>query len=147
MNFFKLKLHYFFWIFTLLILIIQFLVYKDDSMIDINVHDTYYVIKSSHFAGLLAVIYFLFGLGYFIAIDVLKRKLIKILTWLHSFIFVGGFIVYWLLASYDKVQREELGILHDSGFMNVVMLLLFLLMLISTPIYIVNLLIGIFRKK
>lgn len=144
----NIKVYHWFWIVTVIIVIIGFFqsYNNPDSVIDINVHDTYYVISDYYFSLLLIIIYFLFGLGYWLVIEVFKRKLVRVLTLIHSVIFIGGFVVYWVAYGYDIIQKERLGILHDFAFLNQVLLVLFLLMLIATPIYFINLVIGIFRK-
>jgi hypothetical protein len=137
-----------FWAVSILILLIQFLILNEEnSYIDINIHDTYYVIETYLFSIALSIIYFLFGLGYFLSIKKFNLKLYNLLTWIHTFVFIGAFVAYWILFVYDQIQLSKYGILHDSAFMNIVLLLMFLLMLLVTPIFIINLIFGKFRKK
>ena len=88
----KLKVYHYFWITSAIILIIGFWRQNSsDTSLDLNFHDTYYVITNSDISILLSVCYSLLGIGYWLVQKVLKRKLINYLTLIHCIILFGSF--------------------------------------------------------
>jgi heme/copper-type cytochrome/quinol oxidase subunit 1 len=147
----KIKVYYLFWLVALAILIVGAILNNSvDNTLDINIHDTYYVIAQLHFAIILSLAYSLLGFGYWIVQKVLKRKLIYLLTMIHSIILIGSFFVYGLVMGYSKVflKSDPFSLLNSYQIINQTCIILFLLIVvIGQPIYIVNLLIGIFKKQ
>ncbi|RKR11754.1 hypothetical protein C8C82_3819 [Flavobacterium sp. 81] len=152
MNIEKIKVYDLFWITAILILIIGFILSTDpESTLDINIHATYFVIANYHLTILLFTSYFLMGLGYWLVQKLLKKQLVKPLTIIHSVILLGSFIIYWIAFFYGKLflQNPEFPLFFDSRqLMNIILVdEVLLIMFVATPIYIINLLIGLFRKK
>lgn len=150
MNLKKIKVYHLFWIVSLLIIIIGFLQNNDlKATLDINIHDTYYVVRNSDATIFLFISYFLMGTGYWLIQKVFKKKLVKFLTVIHSIILIGSFILYWIVFFYHP-QTEinpNFPLLYDFQSINIVLVSeLMLILFIATPIYIINLLIGLFRK-
>jgi hypothetical protein len=85
----KIKIHYLFWLVSLIILLIG--LYDMDGTLDINVHDTYFVIPHFDIAIILSIIYFIYGFGYWMVQEKFKKRLVKILTLIHSVILIGSF--------------------------------------------------------
>lgn len=145
------KVYYYFWITSMLILIIG--AFKnsstENSTFDFNVHNTYFVISSLDLALLLSFLYFLNGFGYWFVQKKLKRSLIKSLTFTHSIILIGGFIVYWLVYAYSELKtNKSFPLFDDYEIINkTLVIIFFLIVLIGIPVYIINLLIGIIRNK
>ncbi|TDP02101.1 hypothetical protein [Flavobacterium sp. 245] len=149
MNFRKIKVYHLFWCVSLLIIIIGILQNNDlKATLDVNIHDTYYVVRNSDATVLLFICYFLMGTGYWLIQRIFKKDLVKFLTIIHSFILIGSFLFYWIIFFYNKRLEETTFPLYDNFWtVNVTLVIEFLLILfIATPIYIINLLIGIFRK-
>jgi hypothetical protein len=98
---------------------------------------------------LLSLLYFLSGFGYWLVKKKLNRNLIKTLTIIHSIIFIGGFIAYWLAFLYCKINKNELFPLFDDyEIINKTLIIIFFLIVgLGIPIYITNLLIGILNKR
>lgn len=150
MNFKRIKVYHYFWFTSLLILIMGFFSqHLPDSVLDINIHDTYFVIEHFHLAILLAVFYFLSGSGYWFVEKILKKKVVTILTIIHCVILFGSFICYWLVYLYAKlIPSEPFPLFDNYELINKTLLISFLLIFfIGLPIYLINLLIGIFRKS
>ena len=64
-------------IFLLSIPIIMLIgILSEDAVLDINVHDTYYVIAYLHLAILISILFGIFGIGYWIMLKA-DRKTIK----------------------------------------------------------------------
>ncbi|SHH29471.1 Cytochrome C and Quinol oxidase polypeptide I [Flavobacterium sp. CF108] len=151
MNFQKIKAYHLFWITAAIILLIGIAgINNPDSTLDINVHDTYFVIAHIYIAVVLSLFYFLMGLGYWFIQKVFKKQLIKYLTAIHIVILIGSFIGYWLLMLYFKLFPRDMAfpLFDDYQLVNVVLISQFLLIIfIATPLYIINLLIALFSKK
>ena len=146
----QLKVYHYFWVLSVIILIIGF--YRQnspDSIINLNIHDTYYVITDLHLSIILASSYLLLGFGYWIVISLLKRKLIIYLTLIHCVILFGSFIVYWIVYFYSNVIVSKPFPLFDNFALinQILTILILLIVFIGQPIYFVNLLIGILRKR
>lgn len=145
-----LKTYYYFWITSLIILIIGLAnLNNSDSAVDINIYDTYFVIEHFFLAEILFAGYFLLGLGYWLVEKILKKRLIKILTKIHTSILIGSFFLYWLVIFYAKISFDESDPFNNSyEIINITLMTLFLLIIfIAQPIYVANMLISIFRKK
>ncbi|MBA9073560.1 heme/copper-type cytochrome/quinol oxidase subunit 1 [Flavobacterium gossypii] len=151
MNLKDIKVYHYFWITSILILIIG--IFKNSSIenstFDFNIHDTYFVISSLDLALLLSFLYFLNGFGYWFVQKKLKRSLIKSLTLIHSIILIGGFVTYWIVYAYSELNtNKSFPLFDDYEIINKTLVIIFLLIvLIGIPVYITNLLIGIIRKK
>lgn len=152
MNIEKIKVYDSFWITAILILIIGFVLSNDpESTLDINIHDTYFVIANYHLTILLFTSYFLMGLGYWLVQKLFKKQLLKSLTIIHTVILLGSFIIYWGAFFYGKLFLQNPvfpEFFDDRQLMNIILIdEVLLIVFVATPIYIINLLIGLFRKK
>jgi heme/copper-type cytochrome/quinol oxidase subunit 1 len=151
MNLKKIKVYHAFWIVAVLILIIGLLQNNDpEAFLDINFHDTYYVIRNLDCTIFLSSCYFLMGLGYWLLQKVFKKQLVKYLTIIHSVVLIGSFVFYWMVIFYSKLFITENSFPFNNNYIstNTTLLIEFLLIIfIAMPVYIVNLLIGLFRKN
>lgn len=145
-NFNSLKVYHYFWLVTFLILLIGF--FGSENTIDINVRDTYYVMSQKDATLVLSIVYFLLGSGYWLVLKILKKPLIEWLTIIHSIILIGSFVCYWLMLLYVELfLNNSFPLFDNSNLVNQTLMIAFLLIsFIGTPIYFINLLIGIFRK-
>lgn len=151
MNLKKIKVYHLFWIVAVLIILIGIIQSRDpNTSLSINIHDTYYVIGNFDCTVFLSVCYFLMGTSYWLLQKVFKKQLVKFLTFIHSAILIGSFVFYWIIFFYNP-QTEinpNFPLLYDLQNVNIVLVSeLFLIIFLATPIYIINLLIGIFRKR
>lgn len=74
LHFKKLKVYHYFWITALLILTLGVYFHNlPDNTLDINIHDTYFVIEHLHVAILLTLFYFFNGIGYWFVEKILKK--------------------------------------------------------------------------
>ena len=142
----KIKIHYLFWIVSLIILLIG--ISDIDGTLDINVHDTYYVIPHFDVALILSIIYFIYGFGYWLVQEKFKKRLVKILTLLHSVFLIGSFLAYWIVIYYARLFASNNFPLFDNyQTINITLVICSILCLIALPIYVANLTIGVFRKR
>ena len=51
-----------------------------EGSLDINVHDTYFVIPHFDIAVILSIVYFIYGFGYWLVQEIFKKRLVKILS-------------------------------------------------------------------
>lgn len=150
MVFNKTRAYHFFFLVTLLTAIIGIKSFYEDTTLVINVYDTYYVISDLDVAILLCIMYFLQGLGYWFVQKVMKRNLVSWLTTVHTFILIGSFVYYWIFLAYYEFLENPPGPLFSNFLrsLNVTLTILTLLIIcIGLPAYIVNLFIGIFRRR
>ena len=77
-------------------IILIFSYIKPKEYFDINIGDTYYVIKNSHLGIFLSFIYFVLALPYFLT----KKYEVILQNWIiysHSIISIFGLILIWFL--------------------------------------------------
>lgn len=151
MNLKKIKVYHLFWIVAVLIILIGIIQSRDpNTSLSINIHDTYYVIGNFDCTVFLSVCYFLMGTSYWLLQKVFKKQLVKFLTFIHSTILIGSFVFYWIIFFYHPQYQvnENFPLYDDYLSVNTVIIIeLLLIVFIATPVYIINLLIGIFRKR
>jgi len=141
----KIKIHYCFWIVSLIILAIG--LSDMEGTFDINVHDTYFVIPHFYGAIILTIVYFIYGFGYWLVQEVFKKRLLKILTLLHSVFLIGSFLAYWIVIYYTRFVTNNFPLFDHYQTINITLIICTILCMIALPIYIINLSIGIFRKS
>ncbi|MBE8726714.1 hypothetical protein [Flavobacterium hungaricum] len=142
----KIKIYHVFWIVSLLIIVIALLLGKE-ATVDVNIHDTYFVLGNYDFAIILFFAYFITGLGYWLVQKKLNKRLVNYLVIIHSVILIGSFVLYWGVFFYTKLFIHSDFPLYDGYLtLNTILVIAFLVIIfIATPIYIINLLIGLFR--
>jgi len=147
----KIKAHHLFLIVSILILLIGMYRSTDPSSgLDINIHDTYFVMSNYHSTIILFTVYFLSGLLYWLFEKLPKKRLIKPLTIIHSTILIGSFIIYWLIIFLDDklfIIDPNFPLLnYKDQVINITLVLeLFIITFVGIPIFIINLLIGLLR--
>jgi heme/copper-type cytochrome/quinol oxidase subunit 1 len=135
------KSYYWFLVTSILFFVFSFF-QSGKNILDINVHDTYYVIANVHLYVLLAVIVFFFFAVYW-SLDKGKVKLIAILSKLHIYgtlvSIVGLFFPYSFIFKpsnfplYDDLQNVNLCI-SISGLLFLLFQLLFIINIFATVI-------------
>lgn len=132
-----------FLLFSIIILLIGFLFRGDDTTLDINVHDTYYVVEHilvniffSILSFLIWGIYFLFQFFRF----KLKSKLIMIQFLIYVFSIIG--IIFPMIFIFDKNDFNP-SLFQDPIFL---IFIFFGLFLISIILFVVILTMSIFNK-
>lgn len=131
-------------IFLLAIPIIMLIgILSGDTMLDINVHDTYYVIAYLHLAILVSILFVIIGIGYWI-MQKAGRKLSKWLNWTHIGLTFGGTLVVWILT---KFYRTEIMEYEFNNNLTLIITLVVLLMIIGQIIFPINIIYGLTKKK
>lgn len=121
--------------------------YSDENaIVDINIHDTYYIIHLFHFITLIALVYFFIGSIYWV-FKKLKISLSRNLTLTHLICSIGGILLYVLLmAMFEDDTEVEPGVFNESSLLGYAIFGLIALILFSQIIFILNLVIGIVKK-
>lgn len=131
-------------IFLLAIPIIMLIgILRGDSMLDINVYDTYYVIAYLHLAILISILFGIIGIGYWIMLKS-DRKLSKWLNCTHIGLTFGGTLIVWILT---KFYRTEIMEYEFNNNLTLIITLIILLMIIGQLIFPINIIYGLIKKK
>ncbi len=112
-------------------------------MLDINVHDTYYVIAYLHLTILISTLFGIIGIGYWI-MQKADRKLSKWLNWTHISLTFGGTLIVWILT---KFYRTEIMEYEFNNNLTLIITLIILLMVVGQLIFPINIIYGLIKKK
>ncbi len=129
-----------FWVLSLFMLIYGF--YFQNDTLDINVHDTYYVISWFHVFLLMSLLFLGIGLTYF-TIHKLNKTKNLILTYIHIIGTIGGLLLFTLVP---YIFSSESKWSYNDNLIITQLILLSLVMLVQ-PILFIHLMISIFKKK
>ncbi|KZS40876.1 hypothetical protein AWE51_24700 [Aquimarina aggregata] len=118
-----------------------------DTTLDLNIHDTYYVISKVQIWYGIAHLFAIYGILYWIFIN-FNRKMINSLTSIHLFSTIIGLIILTILsplfnqesANFQKENNYEAFVFFSQ-------LIIVLIMLLAQFLFFVNMGIGIFRKQ
>ncbi len=135
------KPHLFFLLAIPIILLIGVL--RADAVLDINIHDTYYVISYMHFAILVSILFGIIGIGYWI-MQQTNRKLSKWLSWIHIGLTFGGTLLVWILTKFYQTEIMEY---EFNAHLTLIITLIILLMLVGQIIFPINIIYGMIKKK
>ena len=114
-----------------------------ESVLDINVHDTYYVIAYFHLAMLISILFGIIGIGYWI-MQKANRKLSKWLNWTHIGITFGGIIIVLILTQFYRTELMEYEFNNNLTFF---VTLFILLVFFAQLIFPINIIYGLIKKK
>lgn len=137
----------------IIFLLISFFILKDNNVIDIHIHDTYFVIASEYLFGLLAILSLFFWLLYLVTNKMLFSKA---LMWAHVMITLSGFIIFasdlYLGTAfsnlkprryYDLSSSVSFGYFHQSSK---VLSTALIVLLFGQLIFLINLITGLFKR-
>ncbi len=139
------KPHFYFLITAIIILLLgifnnQFKK-NEDSVFDLNIHDTYYIVDHFVITEFLTILFLILGFGYWI-LEKLNRKLNSKLTKFHCISTIGLLFLYWLFIKISNFIE-----ITDNGISNIFLLIIFFIIAIAQIIYIINIGIGIVNRK
>ncbi|MBK8699228.1 MAG: hypothetical protein IPN29_06645 [Saprospiraceae bacterium] len=104
-----------------------------NGIIDIQYHDTYFVIATIHLGYFFSTFLFIIGLIYWL---IRKKTLVNWMTLFHVIFTISVFLVIILVSLFHRIFGEEM-----------VSFLVFLLLVLSQVIFLLNLTIGLIRNK
>ncbi|WMI68261.1 hypothetical protein [Mangrovimonas sp. YM274] len=119
-----------------------------DAVLDINVHDTYYVIAYLYLSILISILFGIIGTGYWIMLKA-NRKLSKWLNLIHITLSIGGLILIRILMQLFREPETE-TLLSDFDFnknLNIVMFIVALFVIFGQIVYPINIIIGLIKKR
>ena len=114
-----------------------------DAILDINVHDTYYVIAYLHLAIMISILFGIIGIGYWI-MQKAGRKLSKWLNWTHVGLTFGGILIVWILT---KFYRTEIMEYEFNNNLSLIITLIVLIMIVGQLIFPINIIYGLTKKR
>ena len=119
-----------------------------DHTIDLNVHDTYFVISNFHLALLISVVFGLISIGYWLIIK-LRGQLSSWLSLVHIILTVGGFIILWIgnIIFSQSILDSAIPSIDGIRTQNLIIAVLLIVIIIGQLVYPINLLIGLIRRK
>ncbi|WP_026712615.1 hypothetical protein [Flavobacterium daejeonense] len=98
------KPYHFFFLIVPVILVFGFS--KSKGIFNINIRDTYFIIKYSHLGIILSAFYLLLGLFHFF----ISKKGIEINNWIinsHTILSIGGLILIWILSKKSNNAPQQ----------------------------------------
>jgi cytochrome c oxidase subunit 1 len=98
--------------FSLIPIIILSGLLSGGSALDLNIHNTYFVISYFHLAVLISILFGLFGLGYWF-VDLANFKLNKRLNIAHIISMFGSLVIGYRIA-FSKRDSTEFALLGDT---------------------------------
>ncbi len=135
-----------FWLSIPIIILIGFL--SGDGPLDINVHDTYFIIYHIHLAMLISIIFGIIGFGYWI-MQKANRRLSKWLNLTHVVLTIGGLLLIRILLQLFREPETE-TLISDFDFnenLNIAMFIIALIVIFGQIVYPINIIRGIIIKR
>ena len=119
-----------------------------DSALDINIHDTYFVIAHPHIAILISIVFGIIGLGYWTTQRV-GGQLSKWMSIIHIVLTFGGLLAIFIVPSLTFVSSNESSfpVFDDLMVKNQILVYTVILMWLGQLLFLVNLILAFFRKK
>lgn len=118
-------------------------VLNGDTVLDINVHDTYFVIVYLHFAILISILFGIIGVGYWV-MQKTNRKLSKWLNLTHIGLTFGTPLAVWILSNFYRTETMEY---EFNNNLTLIITLIILIMVFGQLIFPINIIRGLMIKK
>lgn len=147
MKLLKQNVYHYFWITAIVLITLSiYWLNFEDAVLDINVHDTYFVIHHAHILQLIAFLYILLGFIYWF-FKRINIKLIKSLTQLHTSISILIFPLY-IICSYLLellYPPSNFPLFDDTQNFQLLITVITLIGLLAQLLFIFNIVISIIR--
>ncbi|MBL1219203.1 MAG: hypothetical protein D8M59_17130 [Planctomycetes bacterium] len=118
-------------------------IFSGENLLDINLHDTYYIISFVEISYLISLLFLFIGLCYWVIFKFNKTLLIS-LSKIHILFTIGGTILWWFSAFNFFLDPKS----FDVNFtMSVISSILEVIILIGQFCFLINILIGILGKR
>ncbi len=132
--------HIIFLVFAVITFILGF---NANGGIDINIHDTYYVISNYHFATLISILFGIIGLIYWI-VKKMNGNLSNRLNLIHVALTFGGIFIILILNEFFRKSIMEYNFNEN---LTMVIYLISSIVVFGQIIFPINIISGIFKKQ
>lgn len=121
--------------------------FSNYETLDINVHDTYFVIERGAISILFSIIFVVTGLLYWLA-QKFNRKLFRSLTYSYIILTLGGLIILRFVSFvFNFKTNSNNPLIDDLVLENIILTLTVLLIVFAQLLFIINLISGLFRAN
>lgn len=129
------------------VLILISLLASNDTL-DINVHDTYFVIDYYHIVILLSIPLSILALIYW-SFYKTNRKLYQFLTWFHIIVTTSSFVflLWYSIFPIDLSIDDSNTVYNTIRLIEFIMIFSILLFLLSQLLFLFNIVSSLFRNK
>ena len=124
-------------------IIILFGILNRNEILDINVHDTYFIFSPIDLTILISILFGIIGIGYWIMLKA-NIKLSKWLNLIHITLTFGGILLIWILA---QLFRESIMEYNFNNNLTFGIYLIALIAFFGQLIYPINIISGIIKKR
>ncbi|WP_338356233.1 hypothetical protein [Yeosuana marina] len=111
-------------------------------MLDINVHDIYFVFSQIDLTILISILFGIIGFGYWLMLKA-NRKLSKWLNLIHITLTFGGILLIWILS---LLFRESIIEYDFNDNLTLAIYLIALIAVFGQIIYPINIIYGLIKK-
>ncbi len=132
-----------FWVLIPLMMIYGF--FQGDETLDINIHDTYYVIIKLQIWYFLSHIFAIFGILYWLLIF-FNRKIIRRLTSIHVFTTIIGILLLTIISPLFAKEAFQIVDNREENILITESIVLFII-IIAQVLFLINLSIGLYKKN
>ena len=144
------KIPFLFW--GLIPLLLIYILFTHDKYIDINIHDTYFVLPQYFLVLLVILILFVTGLGYYLVYYSDKFKPVETLTIIHVVLFFMGLIILINSPIFEQIHPVKDGFelkdnLRRESLNSDLKFYATWSLLIAQVVFLINLTISLFRKQ
>ena len=134
------KPHLIFWISIPIIILIGLL--NRNEILDVNIHDTYFVFSKTDLTIVISILFTIIGLGYWIMLKA-NRKLTKWLNLTHIVLTFGGIFLMWILTKLFPESIMEYDFNYNLAWG---IYLIALITIFGQIIFPINIISGIIKK-
>lgn len=114
-----------------------------DTTLDINIHDTYYVIKYMQLTVLVSILFGLIGMIYWIMVNADKR-LSKWLSRTHVGLTLSGILIVLILSQFYRPDQKEL---EFNNNLSLVISLTILISIVGQIIIPINMIYKVIKRE
>lgn len=118
-------------------------VLSKDAVLDINIHDTYYIIEHLFIAILISILFGIMAFGYWI-MQKTNRSLSKWLNAIHVIFTFGGMLLILILS---QLFRESVMAYKFNENLTLVIYVIVLIIFLGQIAFPINMISGIIKKK
>ena len=140
MNLLTKRPHIVYFVFAIIAFILGF---NANGGIDINIHDTYFVISNYHFATLISIIFGIIGLIYWI-VKKMNGNLSKRLNLIHVTLTFGGIFLILILNEFFRKSIMEYDFNEN---LTMVIYLISAIVIFGQIVFPINIICGILKKR